>query len=196
MVTINQRLGDLVLNDLSMGKYDVVVTSGPSYASQRLEESDAMLDLVQSVPAVAPSIMDLVVEGMAFPNSDKIAQRIRMGMPPQLTGQQPQGPPPPPDPRAQMAQMQLAGTQAKTRAEIAKAQLDVQSKRLQVIGQHHDLVHSINSNAAQMEQDAMDQHAMQMAAAREMGAQQTAAQRAALANPVMPGLPAQSGGQQ
>jgi hypothetical protein len=188
LVTINQQLGDLVLNDLSLGKYDVVVTSGPSYASQRLEESDALLDLIQAAPQVAGSIMDLVVEGMPFPNSDKIARRIRMGMPPQLTGQQPGGPPQP-DPKTQAAQIELQGTQAKTQAEVAKAQLDVAAKRIQVLGQHHDLIHTINSNAAQMEQDALDQHAMQTAAARQMGAQQTADQQAALAGPGMPGLP-------
>lgn len=122
-VTINRVLGDVKLNDLSMGKYDVVVTAGPSYASQRLEAADAMLEMVRAVPQIAPYVLDLVAEGMNFPNAEKIAERVKMAIPPQLTGEQQQQPPAP-DP-LHVAKAQLAQQQArKTGAEADMAELD------------------------------------------------------------------------
>lgn len=178
---VNQQVADLVINDLSLGKYDVVVTSGPSYASQRLEESDALVQLVQAVPNIAPAIMDLVIEGMAFPNSEKIAERIRAGMPAQLVNPGQPQPPAPPDPKVQAQQIQLQGTMAKTQAEIQKAKLDVAGKQLDVMKQRHEL--GVQAQQAAMEQQQMlDQHALQQAAARGLGSQQSAIQRSALAD--------------
>jgi len=109
-VVVNQALGDLRMRDLSVGKYDAVVTAGPSYASQRLEAADAMLEMIRAVPALAPMILDLVAEGMNFPNADKIAERVKAFMPPQALGQQ--APPQQPDPLSE-ARARLASAQAR-----------------------------------------------------------------------------------
>jgi len=199
MVMVNQKLGDITLNDLSAGKYDVVVTSGPSYASQRLEEADALLQLIQAVPQTGAAIMDLVVEGMSFPNSDKIADRIRATMPPNVVNP---GTPAPPSPQEQLEQAKLKAVTDRTQAEVAKAklgvqgqQLDLQAKQMQIQsdalalqGQHHNALHDLHMHAAELNQAAIDmraaqQKALMTAGDREFAHMQTDHQREALDRP-------------
>lgn len=64
------------LNDLSVGEYDVVITTGPGYATKRLESQEMVMELMRSVPAVANVAPDVLVRNMDFPGSDEIAARI------------------------------------------------------------------------------------------------------------------------
>ena len=65
-----------VLNDLTVGKYDVVVTSGPAYNTAREEATDAMLQVGQNWPAIYEIAGDKIVGGMGFPGADEIGERI------------------------------------------------------------------------------------------------------------------------
>lgn len=90
LVTINERVVSpddgvtKVLNDLTAGKYDVVVETGPSYTTQRQEAADAMTQLVQSFPDAAPILGDLIAKNMDWPDADKVAERLRYLLPPQI----------------------------------------------------------------------------------------------------------------
>ncbi|MRU32311.1 hypothetical protein FGX02_00930, partial [Xylella fastidiosa subsp. multiplex] len=44
------------LKDIRQGKYEVVVTVGPSYATQRMEAADAMMQLAAQMGGVAAQI--------------------------------------------------------------------------------------------------------------------------------------------
>lgn len=76
LLTINQRTAtDRVMNDVTVGKYDVVMETGPGYNSKRQEAVDAMLPIVQD-PAMMEKIGDLVFRNMDFPGADIIADRL------------------------------------------------------------------------------------------------------------------------
>ena len=75
-----------VLNDLRVGKYDVVVNTGPSYTTQRQEEADALIQLGQSFPQLYAAAGDLVVKSFDWHNADKIAERIKRTIPPEIVG--------------------------------------------------------------------------------------------------------------
>ena len=66
------------LYDLSVGKYDVTVTVGPNYATQRQATVDAMGELMRSYPPSAEAIGDLYVKNMDWPQADKAAERIQV----------------------------------------------------------------------------------------------------------------------
>jgi hypothetical protein len=70
--------------DLSVGKYDVVVTAGPGYTTKRQEAADQMMQLIQSFPQVAGVIGDLVAESLDWPGAAEIARRLKLMLPPQL----------------------------------------------------------------------------------------------------------------
>jgi hypothetical protein len=79
--------------DLAAGKYDLTVTTGPSFTTRREEAANQMMMLVQSFPAAAPLIGDLIAKNLDWPGSDEIAERIKAanpaadGIPPQVQQQ-------------------------------------------------------------------------------------------------------------
>lgn len=77
--------------DLKTGKYDVVVDIGPSFATQRQEASEAMLEMLKAFPEAAPIIGDLVAKNFDWPESDEVAKRLKTMLPPEiLAGDNPQ----------------------------------------------------------------------------------------------------------
>lgn len=72
------------INDLSKGKYDIVITSGPSFATQRMEAAETYMGMMQSNPVLAQIAGDLIIKSTDLPLSDQIAERIRATLPPPI----------------------------------------------------------------------------------------------------------------
>lgn len=70
--------------DPTVGKYGVTVTIGPSYATQRIETSESMMDFLRAVPNAAPVIADLVVKNQDWEGAEEIAKRLASQLPPGL----------------------------------------------------------------------------------------------------------------
>jgi hypothetical protein len=68
----------------TIGQYDVVCDSGPSYATKRDEAANMMLALTQANPALFQSIGDLMMKNMDWPGAEEISKRLQMLLPPQL----------------------------------------------------------------------------------------------------------------
>jgi len=64
--------------NLSVGRYDVAVRVGPSYATQREQSAQAMMELIRVYPPAAPVLGDLLVKAMDWPGADEAARRIQM----------------------------------------------------------------------------------------------------------------------
>ena len=89
-VVINPRtLEPMIINDITVGKYDVIKTSGPYMDTMREEIVSSMLELAQYMPQIAPLIADKTVESMDFPGADEVAERIKRTLPPEITGEAP-----------------------------------------------------------------------------------------------------------
>lgn len=117
-------------HDLSIGKFDVAITTGPSYPTQRLEAFDTMTKLAQAYPPIMQVAGDLIMENGDFPGADKIADRLRKTLPPALQDSPDGAPPIPPQLAAKMAQdQQLIETLTQRVQELAQQE---QSKALQV----------------------------------------------------------------
>lgn len=87
-VTLNQTVmvegEEVVLYDVTLGKYDVEVTVGPTYATRRAEAVESMMGFLQANPAAAPLIADLVAKNSDWPGAENIARRLRKAIPPQI----------------------------------------------------------------------------------------------------------------
>lgn len=66
--------------DLTIGEYDVIVDVGPSYETKRVETSETLLQLAQSVPAISQFAPDLLVKNLDFPLRDETSKRIAKGL--------------------------------------------------------------------------------------------------------------------
>ncbi len=63
--------------DLSVGKYDVAVTAGPSFTTKRQEAAQAQMELVKAVPEIMQFIGDNMVRSMDWPNAEDAAERLK-----------------------------------------------------------------------------------------------------------------------
>jgi len=70
------------INDLGAGKYDVRVSTGPSYTTMREEARESMLDFAQALPQTGALIADMIAENMDWPKADAVAERIKKTLPP------------------------------------------------------------------------------------------------------------------
>lgn len=81
---INEVVGEgedqVIINDLTLGRYKVVATTGPSFTTQRMESNQSMMDFLRVAPETANLIIDLVAENMDWPGSQKIAERFRTAL--------------------------------------------------------------------------------------------------------------------
>ena len=66
------------LYNFSVGEYDVSIESGPSFATQREEARDTLIEVMRQVPGAAPVIGDLVIKHLDIQGADEIAQRLQM----------------------------------------------------------------------------------------------------------------------
>ena len=68
----------------NVGKYDVAVTTGPSYMTKRQEALDAMAGLLQGAPQLWAVAGDLFVKNMDWPGAQEISQRLAKTIDPKL----------------------------------------------------------------------------------------------------------------
>jgi hypothetical protein len=82
-VAINQEVTDeqtgktVKLNDLRQGKYDVAVTVGPSYTTQRQESAETLLALSGASQIVAEAAPDLIAKNLDVPGAEELEKRLR-----------------------------------------------------------------------------------------------------------------------
>jgi hypothetical protein len=144
-----------VINDLSRGTYDVVVTVGPNFATQRMEAMETYTQLAQANPQMWAIAGDLMMKNMDLPGSEQIADRMKFLLPPPVQQSLDQGAEIPPEVQMKMAQadqamqavqeqgqmVQQAATEAegmKAEAEKAQTQVKVEIANLQKLKAEFD----------------------------------------------------------
>jgi hypothetical protein len=138
LLTVNQRDSvGRVLNDMTVGQYDVVMDTGPGYNSKRQEAVESMLPLLAADPSLMQSCGDLVFRNMDWPGADVIADRLAAAnplaqidehsdIPPQVQMQLAQGKKQVEELQQQLQSMQLM---IKQRQDIEQVKQDNENKR-------------------------------------------------------------------
>lgn len=144
---INTQLPDGTRwNDISTGQFDLEVTTGPAFATKRMESADKMMQLVQSVPAIGQIGGDMIVKALDMPYGDKLAERLGLAMVPpgmdpdldkrrmeiQQQMQQMQGPPQP-DPAQEMQMQLVQGQLAELAGKIRNMEADTALKSAKAV---------------------------------------------------------------
>lgn len=89
MVAINQKIKNemgaivAVKNDMTVGRYDVTIDTGPGYKTARQESTAAKLELLATPLGEMTGKVagDLVVRGMDWDGADEIADRLQAAIP-------------------------------------------------------------------------------------------------------------------
>ena len=118
---------DGILNNLSLGRYDVRIDTGPSFNTQREQSFQLLMQVAQFAPGVMQSAGDLIIKDSPLVNAKEIADRIKKTMLPQLLEDDPSVPP---AVKAQMTQMQQQmQEQMQQMQEMARQLQDKQADR-------------------------------------------------------------------
>lgn len=83
-----EKDGKQKIYDLTSGKYDLIVKSGPSFTTRREEAATQMMELLRAFPQAAPIIGDLIAKNLDWPGADEIAKRLKAMLPPNLQEQE------------------------------------------------------------------------------------------------------------
>jgi hypothetical protein len=190
MADLNQQVIDnatgeiVVINDLSVGSYDVICKAGPSFKNRQEETLEAITSLAQVDPSLMQIAGDLLLQNVNTPAASQIAERkraqmLQQGLIPQsqmteeelmaaqqqmMQGQQA------PDPAMVLAQAEQLKAEAemmrsqiemqKLQNEQMKLQLEAQKLQSQAIGDQADnAIDAFNAETKRMETQIKAQQA-------------------------------------
>ena len=138
MTTINEQnaIGE-VLNDVTVGEYDVVMDTGPGFQSRRQQAVESMMPLLTGNAELFNIAGDLVFRNMDFPGADVIADRLAALNPMAQIDQKSDVPPQVQMQLAQSKQMveqlqqqlQAAGLEINNRAQVAQIKEEGATRR-------------------------------------------------------------------
>lgn len=121
-----QMVGVMRMYDLTSGKYDVTCESGPSYTTKRQEAAAQMTEFMRAVPGAGQVMGDLLAKNLDWPGADEIAERLKLLLPPQAQGQNPQLM------QAQQVMQQLQQALAQAQQRVAQLEQDKDLERRKV----------------------------------------------------------------
>jgi hypothetical protein len=136
----------LALHDLTAGKYDLTVTSGPSFTTRREEAAMQMTEFVRAFPAAAPVIGDILAMNLDWPGADEIAERLKSinpalqnkGLPPEVQQMIQQG---------QEAIQELTQKVQALEADKSVDEYNAKTQRIKVVGELANDHTEIHQNA-------------------------------------------------
>lgn len=132
----------IVINDIRKGKYDVTVTVGPSFATQRMEAAAMFAEMAAQIggahPAVGPLMAWAVVKNQDGPGMEEVEAAMRkplvaQGLLEPKEGEEPPAPqgPPPPDPIAQAKARELEASAGLKEAQAQRVVVETGGKHMQ-----------------------------------------------------------------
>jgi hypothetical protein len=74
----------LRMYDLTAGKYDLTVTTGPSFTTRREEAAAQMTEMIRALPAAAPVLGKHLAKNLDWPGADEIAEELEAMSQPQI----------------------------------------------------------------------------------------------------------------
>lgn len=121
----------------TVGRYDVVVDTGPAYQTQRQEAFAALTEIAGRNPQLMQVAGDLIMQAADFPMADKLAERLAKTLPPGLQDDKPGQPQVPPEVQQQIEQMtqqlqQLGDALGKAGEHVDQLESSQQEKMAQI----------------------------------------------------------------
>ena len=160
--------------DLSVGMFDVTLSTGSSYSTRRVEAAQALMEMIQVAPEIAQVAGDLIATNMDFPGADKLAKRLKKMVPPQfLEDDDPdkqQGPQVTPEQiqevQARMMELEAENKELKADKTIDFKKLEIDSynaetQRIRALSDHEVDANQMEMGAIQQILDgskALDEH--------------------------------------
>lgn len=121
--------------DITVGKYDLTVSSGPSFSTRREETQQVMVEFMQAAPATAPILLPRIARLMDFPDADQIGAELEAMNP---SGQQ-----------AQQMQQQMQAVQQQAGQQVQQIQQQAGQQLAQMQQQIQQLQLALKDKSAE-----------------------------------------------
>jgi hypothetical protein len=143
--------------DLSLGKYDVTISTGPTYMTKRQEASAQLMELARGNQGLMAAAGDLIMKALDIPNGDELAERLKpqglVDEADEMTPEQMQAKQQADQMQQQMQQMEMESVTAeldKKKAEARKAIADAdkaefEAERAQIEVQNMNVTQTLNA---------------------------------------------------
>lgn len=156
---VEDEMGQAVMamHDLTAGKYDLTVSSGPSFTTRREEAAAQMTEMIRSLPMSAPILGASLAKNMDWPGADEIAEKLEKmdptnqpQIPPEMQAQMQQG-------QEMIQQLQQENAQLKqdTATEQQKLAMQEQSEMAKIAMQERVAMAKLNSEAGLKQREMM-----------------------------------------
>lgn len=132
--------------DLSVGMFDVALTTGSSYTTRRVEAAQAMMEAIQVWPDLMGIAGDLVAKAQDWPGADKLAERLKKTIPPHFLEEDEGGglgvtPEQLQEMQMQLQQLQMENQEMKMDRSLDQAKLEVdkynaETQRIRALSDH------------------------------------------------------------
>lgn len=111
--------------DLSVGRYDVAVDTGPSYTTQREETAQMFVEILRAQPQAFPMIADKMFKVMNLPDAEELGDRFKAMIPQQAQGGLP------PELMQAMEKLKSDAMQFKQELDALKADKSLEAQKVQ-----------------------------------------------------------------
>jgi len=142
-------------SNITTAKYRVAITTGPSYATKRVEAVETLTSLVNSAPEAMSAGLDIIVDNMDIPGAEKLAKRLRLALPPQfrdpedMSPEEQQAAQAAQEEAAQQQQMAQAAAEAQLKEIMAKATL-AEAKAMEAMAKAQEQGESLEKTMAEV----------------------------------------------
>ena len=136
--------------DMSQGKFDIVVETGPSYSTKRVEAAEQTIELIRSVPTIGEAAGDIIVKNLDLPDGDELAARLKKMLPPQLQDDQD------PEDMTPEEQMQFMAQQQQEQQQQAMQQMVAQKGIELELAQKEAEIQKIHAETARLMREAQE----------------------------------------
>lgn len=129
--------------DLSVGRYDVALSTGASYTTRRVEAAQAMMDAVQVWPQLLQVAGDIVAKAQDWPGADDLAERLKKTIPQQfLDPEDREGP----DPELQQMQMAMQALMQENQQLKIDKEIDLKKLIIDVYNAETQRIRALSDN--------------------------------------------------
>jgi hypothetical protein len=139
--------------NLGVGRYDLSVSTGPTYTTKRAESADFFTSLTQSDPTLMQKAGDIIVRNFDLPGADELAERLKLFLPPEIrqAEEQEEGQQMPPQIMAAVKQIEQANQMLDAKAqEMAQMQQQMEAEKGAVDGKKQELQNMADRISAEM----------------------------------------------
>ena len=121
----SEEMGEIAkIYDLSAGRYDVAVDTGPSFTTQREESANLFIEILRAQPQAFPMIADKMFKVMNLPDAEEIGERFKAMLPQPAQGG------PPSELMQALEKLKQDAMQFKQEAEALKADKTLEQQKI------------------------------------------------------------------